>query len=537
MNRRIRITLITFTLLGIGLCTVSCKAFVTEATEWAVAALATNIVVFHTTQRGDALGARTAPDSGCVQPPPDMVAWWPADANAEDVTSSPDNGALHGGATFAPGEVAQAFSLNGTTAYVSAPDAPKINFGMGDFSIDAWIETSNVTGVHAIVDKRVSDGDQEFIGYVLYTSSGKLGAQLADGTASSFVSMTNVADGVFHHVALTVVRSSSTGGILYVDGMPIFNFDPTGRQLSLTNNAELRIGHHSDHTILNTFFDGRIDEVELFKRALSAAEVQAIFKAGSLGKCKCTITCPNPITKSNDPNLCGAFVAYPDPMTSTGCGVVTCDPRSQSFFQTGTTTVTCSTAAGRSCTFTVRVNDIQPPFITCQNLTVVATPLCPFGATAKAIFTVTTADNCPGPVTIECKDQNNNPVISGQNFPVGTSIITCTATDASGNTAACSFTIKAFSFCLKGGSGDVVLVNAQTGDYLFCCGGVLIASGRGTVAVKGCLVSVRDFTGNRRVLIMCDGAAMAGTATLQSPPGIIRCSILDTGITNQCTCP
>ena len=34
------------------------------------------------------------------------------------------------------------------------------------------------------------------------------------------------------------------------------------------------------------FFDGLIDEVEIFTRALSGAEIQAIFDAGSAGKCK-----------------------------------------------------------------------------------------------------------------------------------------------------------------------------------------------------------------------------------------------------------
>jgi hypothetical protein len=36
-----------------------------------------------------------------------------------------------------------------------------------------------------------------------------------------------MADGKWHHVAVTVVRSNTSGGTLYVDGVPILVFDPT----------------------------------------------------------------------------------------------------------------------------------------------------------------------------------------------------------------------------------------------------------------------------------------------------------------------
>src|SRR6185369_14904141 len=153
-----------------------------------------------------------------------------------------------------------------------------------------------------------------------------------------------------------------------------------------------------------------------------------------------SITCPANITKSNDPNQCGAVVTYPAPTASDNCpGVGTvCSPASGSFFPKGTTTVTCtatdSSGNTASCTFTVTVNDTQPPVIT-----------CPANKTGKTVtindpcvvvtFTITATDNCPG-VTTVCTPA------SGSCFPVGTTTVTCTATDTSGNTATCSFTVS-----------------------------------------------------------------------------------------------
>src|SRR5207247_195049 len=180
------------------------------------------------------------------------------------------------------------------------------------------------------------------------------------------------------------------------------------------------------------------------------------------------------------------------------------------------------------------VNDTQPPTITCPaNINTAATTSCPPATTSGPVnFTVIASDNCPG-VTIACKDQNNQPVTSGQSFPVGTTTVTCTATDTSGNTASCSFTVNEFSFCLQDESnpGSVVFVNAQTGDYSFCCGGVTIATGRGVLTTRGCIGTIDHVKGNRRVHIEWDTSANtnagAGTAIVQVSPNKTICQITD----------
>jgi len=81
--------------------------------------------------------------------------------------------------------------------------------------------------------------------------------------------------------------------------------------------------------------------------------------------------------------------------------------------------------------FTVTVNDTQPPAITCP-ANIVTEPTCPAGA--KATFAPVVSDNCPG-VGFVCSPASNS------TFPIGTTTVTCTATDTSGNTASCSFTV------------------------------------------------------------------------------------------------
>src|SRR5688500_12667921 len=80
---------------------------------------------------------------------------------------------------------------------------------------------------------------------------------------------------------------------------------------------------------------------------------------------QCTITCPANITTSNAPNQCGAVVNYPAPSTTGVCGTIVCSPASGSFRGVGTTTTSCTTSAGPSCSFSITVVDTQPPSITC----------------------------------------------------------------------------------------------------------------------------------------------------------------------------
>ena len=219
---------------------------------------------------------------------------------------------------------------------------------------------------------------------------------------------------------------------------------------------------------------------------------------------------------------------------------MTCSPAPGSFFPVGMTTVACTTTSGQSCSFKVTVTDNTPPVLTCLDVTATGVASCPIGTSEVVTF--------PAPmVTDNCAVQSvvcNPP--SGSTFPVGTTTVTCMATDTSGNTATCSFNVNTFSFCLQDESsaGNVVLVNAQTGDYFFCCGGVPIASGRGTLTTRGCIGSIDHARGNRQVHIQWDTSGNnglgAGTAYVQKLSDKIVCQITDRNMSNntcQCSTP
>jgi hypothetical protein len=228
----------------------------------------------------------------CVAPPPGMRAWWPLDESTGPtaVDHALSNDGTHFNApTPSAGVVGTALSFDGVDDYVEAAHHPTLSFGTGDLSFDGWIRTTTQS-LEIILDKRIEQdpfgvGPQ---GYAVYMFQGQVWLQLATaGTASNWGSGVTINDGLWHFVAITVDRDQPAGGTIYVDGVSVATFDPTPRSATLDNTKPLRMGIRSDHAVPG-HFNGLLDEIELFGRVLGAAEVQALWQAGSEGKCKCT---------------------------------------------------------------------------------------------------------------------------------------------------------------------------------------------------------------------------------------------------------
>jgi surface protein len=156
------------------------------------------------------------------------------------------------------------------------------------------------------------------------------------------------------------------------------------------------------------------------------------------------ITCPTVAPTTTTANSCSsAPVTYVAPTATDNCGSLTVvrisGPASGSSLPTGTTNVVWRAVdgAGRSstCSFSVTVNDVTPPAITCpQSVSVTAPPgQC---SVPVAYTTPTFTDNCSVQSVFLLSG-----LVSGSTFPQGTTVNTWRAVDNSGLSATCSFTV------------------------------------------------------------------------------------------------
>jgi hypothetical protein len=211
---------------------------------------------------------------------------------------------------------------------------------------------------------------------------------------------------------------------------------------------------------------------------------------------------------------------------------------------TATVAVDCTAALGQN-QVTLQVDDngetatadliinvtAPPPVINCPPNQTAVTAAANGASVAVNYPPPTVSDNCPG-TTVVCSPP------SGSLFPTGVTTVTCTASDTSGGQSSCSFTVTVFNACLQDNSSasSVLLFNTTTGDYRFCCGGT-IYTGKGSVVKQGGTYTLTHNTTTRRVLAKLDTAQKKGTATLQEPIGVMKCSITDSNtLNNTCLC-
>ena len=270
-------------------------------------------IIFRATATGDA-------ETAVIQPPPGMVSWWPGDRNASDIMDG-NHGILTG--DFAAGMVGQGFSLDGTGDFVLVADNPNLNI-TGDVTVDLWAKRTSFGAFSFLIAKGAASigGVDVPSAYTLAFDAGDRLLAFFERSNGSNVVLTGpvITGSNVHHYAY--VRSGDTHK-LFMDGVMVTGDTFTGGPGD-TSALPLVIGAFWDGTIsLLEHFGGVIDEVEIFDRALSDAEIRGIFEAGSAGKIKPPGIAPpagminwwpgdgtgDDIVASNHGTLTGDFVA------------------------------------------------------------------------------------------------------------------------------------------------------------------------------------------------------------------------------------
>lgn len=163
------------------------------------------------------------------------------------------------------------------------------------------------------------------------------------------------------------------------------------------------------------------------------------------------ISCPANLTLELPAGQTGVLVNYELPEATDNClpPTVSCIPPSGSVFAAGVRPVNCAAVdqAGNAvtCAFTVSVRDGVLPVITCPQDVTVQTAAGQSAAVVTYPLPVV-SDNLPD-VRVSCVPA------SGASFPLGSTAVTCTATDAGGNQATCRFNVN-----VQGGAPLAVLV-------------------------------------------------------------------------------
>jgi len=217
-----------------------------------------------------------------------LVAYYSFDGNAQDASGNNRHGTAVGAPLFVSGAAGQAMEFDGVDDYVNVDGYKGINADHSDpnnpfqqpFTISNWVKTTSETG------------DTEMVTWGLQGAGTRLTWRIHEGrlrtehNAGNLRGNTYVNDGEWHHIALVVteganLRPETTH--LYVDGFEDTYFSGGDTAFNLTADSDVRIGMSGPHEAAAAanvrYFLGALDEVRIYDRALSAAEI-----AGLAGK-------------------------------------------------------------------------------------------------------------------------------------------------------------------------------------------------------------------------------------------------------------
>ena len=198
-----------------------------------------------------------------------LIGHWTLDdgvgATAVDLAASND-GTVNN-VTWTTGPLGGALELDGTNGYVSVPSTPTLQLTSA-LTIAGWVK-GDVWGTGSDVDIIARKGDGSPNNYQFAIKNGVTTMFLDDSDSAGLSGNTVLSSGHWYHVAATWNGSEVR---IYVDGV-IDKNPPDLRGGTIgTDTRPLYIGGRGTSDVL----DGIVDDVRIYNRALSAAEVAAL---------------------------------------------------------------------------------------------------------------------------------------------------------------------------------------------------------------------------------------------------------------------
>ena len=207
------------------------------------------------------------------------LIWLPLNGTLENLGLEDVTLTNSGAAVDTAGKIGSCYSFNGSS-HIDTNYIP--NFGTGDFTLCAWIYTTQTSGKTYQCILGTKGTAAASAGFAIYwnQSQKKFLWSTADGSASTEIWCSTAMDSFiydsWHHIAMVRNSSDTNKGYFYVDGTRYeIASVPAIRNIQPTN--PIRIGGVNP-AATNYYWTGKINDVRVYDVALSAKEIRDISK-------------------------------------------------------------------------------------------------------------------------------------------------------------------------------------------------------------------------------------------------------------------
>ncbi|MBI4586437.1 MAG: hypothetical protein HY717_20700 [Planctomycetes bacterium] len=205
--------------------------------------------------------------------------------------------------------VGEALLLDGLDDYLSLENTPSMDFMTGDFTLELWINFNFLEGTDQTLINKISDELGPFPNdraYLLEFDPPQIGNNFISClrflVRDTFPNQNDLCveapliSGHWYHLA--AVRAGNTSS-LYLDG-DLLGSQTQGENLNTGSGGMAAIGKLAVSPA--RYVSGLMDEIGIYARALQPSEIQAIYQAGTSGKCRPPEPPREPHFHRGDPN-------------------------------------------------------------------------------------------------------------------------------------------------------------------------------------------------------------------------------------------
>jgi hypothetical protein len=235
---------------------------------------------------------------------PGIISMWRGEGNAND--SIDGNNGTPSNITYTGGEVGQAFDFNGSSSQVMVPASGNLNVGINNagFTLDTWVNPVYTSGgtIQSLMEWNTGTGSGAAPIAVQFGFNGGYDGDIYANIMSTTLvgHYFQTAEGImtsntWQHVALTFNEGTGVGTI-YHNGAVILTAN-LGTGYTPWTSTPLYLGCRPNGNFAN-HFDGDSDEMGIYNRVLSDAEINAIYNKGSAGKFDASASFPQNLAEA-----------------------------------------------------------------------------------------------------------------------------------------------------------------------------------------------------------------------------------------------
>jgi hypothetical protein len=202
----------------------------------------------------------------------ELVGHWPFDGNLDDVVGEAE-GTFNGGqATYQKGWIRQAVWFDGVDDYVNIPSPTNPSA----YAISAWVKPARTAAAGIITRTDASGPTTSWSHQLRINASGQFHHYLWVSAERNVAGTTVIVPDTWYHVVITAQNNGPMR--LYVNGVEEGTSVDTAGTLWATG-TRITVGSNSGHAM--GWFQGLVDDIQIYDEALSAEQVQEIMKASS----------------------------------------------------------------------------------------------------------------------------------------------------------------------------------------------------------------------------------------------------------------